>query len=86
MDAVLRGFLLAFSLAKFPDARANRVRGQPKNRAAGRAMRVLRRDIDINSSSAPAAKSPSCRRAPPSVVIPKMVVPIFTFSLFLLVR
>ena len=73
VDAVLRGFLLAFSLAKCPDARANRVRGQPKSRAAGLAMRVLRREIDINNSNAPAAKSPSCRRAPPSVVVPKAV-------------
>ena len=73
VDAVLRGFRLAFCVAKFPDARAKRVIGQPNSFAAGLATRVLRREIDTNSSSAPAAKSPSCCPAPLSVVVPKTV-------------
>ena len=73
VDAVLRGFRLAFCVAKFPDARAKRVTGQPNTFAAGLATRVLSREIDTNSSNAPAAKSVNCRPAPLSVVVPKIV-------------
>ena len=73
VDAVLRGFLLAFSRAKLPEARAKRVIGQPNRRAAGLAINVLKREIETKSNNAPAASRASCFEAPALLVVPKVV-------------
>ena len=73
VEAVRRGFLLAFSRAKLPDALANRVIGQPKRRDAGLAISVLKSDTEMNSSNAPAANKLNCLVAPESLAVPKPV-------------